>query len=366
MKLKPSATGLSQKEEPPRVVRLSTPFGLCQLFRPLAKSSAARPPLNETYQCGKDVTLRFSAREALAAPEQTLLLVLLEIAEEQHLKKPGEHCLDRTDRSEIGTQLWSLLHDASPTPMADAPSTLMLSCSWSELHKRCGSRSRGGAVTESRRASLARLCEVTVWEKSEATRTIRSGRLVSWLVGDDQRVHVALNHRLALALTSPGYAQVLLCERLELDSDAAKLVHAFLSTWLWVNTSGHIGYATLVERLWPNRGTPPPESTHRRRLADVRSALRSVGRLENWEVELGTSVAQVKRTHAKRAVVPGADERKSEPSSKKAGSRGVTAREMTRGSHFKIRNASYAEQPFWKNASADKHLPRNDETCTNL
>ncbi|WP_083292826.1 replication protein C, IncQ-type [Hydrogenophaga sp. PML113] len=334
----------------PRVVRLSPPVGLCQLFRPLTKSRAARPTLNETYQYGQDLTLRFSAREALGAPEQTLLLVLLELAEEQHRRRPVEQRLDRTDRTEIGSQLWTSLHEDSPTPLQDEPATLMLSCSWSELHRRCGSTSVGGAVTESRRASLARLCEVTVWEKSEAARTVRSGRLVSWLVGDDQKVHVALNHRLALALLSPGYAQVLLSERLRLDSQTAMLVHAFLSTCLGQGKTMAIGYATLVDRLWPGQGIHVPASTHRRRIADVKSALRSVGRLTHWEVSLGNSVANVVRVRAKPALAQTAERAKREASSTGKDSPVATAREMTRGSHFKVPSASYAEQPFWKNA----------------
>lgn len=58
----------------PRVVRLAHPFGLCQLFRPLAKDSKPRPVLNEQFEYA-GVTLRFSAREAMGAPEQTLFLV---------------------------------------------------------------------------------------------------------------------------------------------------------------------------------------------------------------------------------------------------------------------------------------------------
>lgn len=66
----------------PRVVRLAQPFGLCQLFRPLAKDSKPRPVLNEQVEYA-GVSLRFSAREALGAPEQTLLLALLEIAQDE-------------------------------------------------------------------------------------------------------------------------------------------------------------------------------------------------------------------------------------------------------------------------------------------
>lgn len=348
----------------PRMVRLSKPFGLCQLFRPMPKDGADRPTLNATCEYG-DLTLRFSAREALAAPEQTLLLVLLEIAYEQHLRRPREQMLDRTDRSEIGALLWSALHTGSLSPLVDAPATLRLSFSWSEVHRRCGSASTGGAVTEARRASLVRLCEVTVWESIASTKIVRSCRLVSWLVGDDQRVHVALNHRLASALLAPDYAQVLLSERLRLRSQTAMLVHAFLSSCLRRGKTIKIGHETLVERLWPADGGEVPQGTKRRRLNDVRAALRAIGMLDAWRVNMGTRVASVHRASSNSAARDGDSENGQEASRANSPvNQGV--REMTKGSHFGIPSSSYAEQPFWRNPSQVKRSPRNDEPGTTL
>ncbi len=347
----------------PRVVRLAQPFGLCQLFRPLAKDRRPRPTLDEQFEYD-GVSLRFSAREALGAPEQTLLLALLELAHEQHRRRPNEHMLDETDRSEVGTLLWSALHAGAPAPLVNAPPTLMLHCSWSELHRRCGSTSLGGAVTETRRQSLARLCEVTVWERIESTRTLRSCQLVSWLVGDDQRVHIALNHRLAAALLAPGYAQVLLSERLRLPSQTAMLVHAFLSTCLGVGKGMLIGHDTLVERLWPSGEAKVPAGTQRRRLSDVRAALRAIGRLERWEVALGATVATVRRIALKASaetastdvLVPRTPERR------RAADQPV--RDMTRAGHFSIQDASIGEQPFWEKLNTRDDLSRNDEAST--
>lgn len=347
----------------PRVVRLAQPFGLCQLFRPLAKDGASRPTLNEQFEYG-GVSLRFSAREALGAPEQTLLLALLELAQEQHRRRPNEHMLDETDRSEVGSLLWSALHAGGNTARDNAPPTLKLHCSWSELHRRCGSKSMGKPVTDSRRRSLMRLCEVTVWEYTESRERMHHCHLVSWLVGDDQRVHVALNHRLAAALLAPGYAQVLLSERLRLPSQTAMLVHAFLSTCLGVGKNMRIGLETLVERLWPSGKAIVPASTRRRRLSDVRAALRAIGRLERWDVELGTTDATVRRlvsrasaeAVSKNALAVRAPEQRTVP--------GETVRDMTRPGHFAVQDASFGEQPFWEKLSTHNNLPRNDEGGT--
>lgn len=347
----------------PRVVRLAQPFGLCQLFRPLAKDSKPRPVLNEQFEYA-GVTLRFSAREAMGAPEQTLLLALLEIAQEQHRRRPAEHMLDETDRSEVGALLWSGLHAGTAAPLVDAPSTLKLHCSWSELHRRCGGRSVGGQVTESRRQSLMRLCEVTVWERVESTHRVRSCRLVSWLLGDDQRVHVALNHRLAAALLAPSYAQVLLSERLCLPSQTAMLVHAFLSTCLGVGKTMSIGHETLVARLWPSGSGLTPASTQRRRLSDVRAALRAIGRLGRWRVESDATGASVTRIVPKPDARTPATEASLVPTVVPRPAAKPPVRDMTRAGHFVVSEASFGEQPFWKKLSARKHLPRNDEGRT--
>jgi hypothetical protein len=356
-----SRTSPPSKVQATRMVRLAKPFGLCQLFRPLPKGHSVRPTLNESYHYG-DLELRFSAREALGAPEQTLLLALLELAHEQHNRRPNEHRLDRADRSEIGTLLWTSLHSGGLQPLAEAPATLKLSCTWSELHRRCGSASVGGAVTASRRMSLARLCEVTVWESVETTKTVRSGRLVSWLVGDDHRVHVALNHRLAAALLVPDYAQVLMAERLQLPSQTAMLVHAFLSTCLRGGHTMSIGYERLVERLWPRDTTAVPPSTSRRRLSDVRSALRAIGGLGRWRVELGHTKANI--TRAVSSTPNPSPEQPMRVDARPETAPTASARQMTRRSHFALPSASYAEQPFWKKPTPDGHLPRNDEVGT--
>lgn len=350
MKSQSSTTKISA----PRVVRLAQSFGLCQLFRPLSKDSSERPTLNESFNY-RELNLRFSAREALGAPEQTLLLVLLELAQEQYLRRPTEHTLDKTGRSEVGTLLWSSLHIGLSNVLADAPATLMLNCTWSELHRRCGSASFGGAVTGSRRKSLCRLCEVTVWESVESTRTVRSCRLVSWLVADDQRVHVALNHGLAAALLSPGYAQILLSERLQLPSQTAMLVHAFLSTCLGVGKSMNIGYEKLVERLWPLKEKAIPASTQRRRISDVKSALRAIAGLERWKVQMGPLVAHLTRTQPKSTAMNLTESAQTKPLITSKPVESVC--EMTKHSHFAIPDSSYSERPFWPVVSSYAPLP---------
>lgn len=176
-------------------------------------------------------------------------------------------------------------------------------------------------------------------------------------MGDNQRVHVALNHQLVSALLAPGYAQVLLSERLRLGSQTSILVHAFLSTCLGRGKTMSIGYEKLVERLWPSKGSAVPASTHRRRLSDVRSALQAVGRLDDWKVELNTAVASVTRTVTRSTALGKAESAQAKALTCAKAPPGPSAREMTKPRLFGVADASYAERPFWPKSSPDKQLP---------
>jgi hypothetical protein len=115
-----------------------------------------------------------------------------------------------------------------------------------------------------------------------------------WLLGDDKRVHVVLNTRLAAAFLGAQYVQVPLCERNALATDVQKLSHAFLCTTVRPGASLRISPAALVARLWPDNDAAP-EGTRRRRLRDSRLALQAVGRLGGWQVLWDAGVATVRR-----------------------------------------------------------------------
>lgn len=340
---------------PRRQIQLYPPVGLSLLFRPLQKTKV-RPPLKVRYGLGNGSFLLFSAREALGVPEQTLLLVLLELAAEQFARRPGDAIMDGTERGEVAQALWSRLHRAPHDGSVRPPETLCLSCTWMDLNRRSGCGS-GGSLNGSRRESLRRLCEVVVWEEGAPKGVTTQSALVSWVVGDDQRVHVALNHRLAAALMGGQYAPVLLTERLALRSDTAMAVHAFLSTCVRRGNTLQIAVETLLPRLWPEEQEPVPPSTSRRRHADVRKALRAVGELANWSVDWVGTKAIVKRTGgaARDAVSPKvADQIAVEP----PGASGT--RDMTLEGQVALFSVDYPERGIPEYSLSDKHLPRND------
>ncbi len=265
-----------------RMVRYHPPMGLSTLFRLLPKETK-RPTLNVSYPLGPDGgALRFSAREALGVPEQTLLLALLEIAQDVYARRPDAALLSRHNADDVAAGLWTRLNRGA----ADADGeTIRFSSSWHELNARCGAAT-GGMNQRLRKAQLQRLCEVVVWEASPDPRhTTRQSYLVSWLVGDDQRLHLALNWRLGSALLGHRYAAVSLRERLDLRTDSARAIHAFLCTCIRAGNNLRIGVETLVQRLWPDDAADAPQGTIRRRRKAVRDALQEVGSLDGWLVE---------------------------------------------------------------------------------
>ena len=261
-------------------VRYHPPVGLSLLFTPLPKGGK-RPVLDVSHDLGNGQCLRFSARQALGVPEQTLLLALLELAGEQYADNASSTTVKAADPRRMPGQLWSTLY---PDGGHGMPQTVMIRTTWKTLNQRCGT-GHGGSITEMRRASLQRLCEVVVWEEEEGGRRhTRQSFLLAWAEGDDRHVHLALNHRLAQVFFGGQYSKVWMHERLRLPSDVAMHVHAFVSTCLRPGHELDIRLSTLAQRVWPPGQAGAPAGTQRRRLTELKRALQAVGRLGHWTV----------------------------------------------------------------------------------
>ena len=267
-----------------RVVHFCQPVGLSRLFRPLPKvADKERPKLDVTYKPkSPGPFLRFTSKAALGIPEQTLLLVLFELAKQQYEAFAEDVILSKKTNCEIGRALWSRLHKRKSFKDEQ---TLRLETCWYELNRRCGSQV-GGTVQAMRVAQLKRLGKVVVWEYAgDDENTVRKSNLVAWRVGDDDRIHVALNCRLASAILGQPYSQVSLAERLSLKRDIPMALHAFLSTTIGHGHHLKIGLECLINRLWPGSADTAPASTHRNRRSDVHEGLVAIGRLDGWTVE---------------------------------------------------------------------------------
>ena len=267
---------------PGRIVPYCPQFGHSRLFQLLPKAQS-RPRLDVSYESPSDGSvLRFSAANALGVPEQTLLLVLLELAKEHFANAPGAVLIAGSSTDMVDQLLWTKLTRGIEDACAE---TIRFATTWYELNKRCGALT-GGTMVELRTKQLERLCEVVVWELSgDFAKTKRQSFLVAQIVGDDKRLHLALNARLASALMGGTYAQVSLVERLALDRDVAMALHAFLSTAIAPGNHLRVGVDTLVARFWSEIPAKTPSGTHRRHRFEIRAALSAIGQLDAWSVE---------------------------------------------------------------------------------
>jgi len=273
------------------MVRLEPSTGLAApLFRVLPKAPT-RPTLDVRWPLGDERVLRFSAREALGIPEQSLLLVLLEIAAFQY-QAEGEACVLSqqigTVQTPLALQLWHGLHVADTRATGR---TIRLMTTWDDVHRRLGC-GNGGSSIAVRRECLRRLCEVVVWEEDLQRRRSRQSLLLFLVEGDDRRLHLALSQRLASAFLGGQYARVSLAERLSLGQDAHQALHAFLSTAIRPGHQLVVNVATLLRRLWPDHNEHVPAGTARRRAFDVLRGLIAIGRLALWRVQLDPERSQ--------------------------------------------------------------------------
>jgi hypothetical protein len=210
-----------------------------------------------------------------------LLLVLVELAQEQFAAYAEDVVLNAQTENEFGKRLWSNLNLKN----GNAPGeTVCVLTTWYELSRRCSSKI-GGSGHNQHKAELRRLCEVIVWEcHQDDKHTTEQSTLVSWIVGNDDLIHLALNCRIASAILGQPYAQISMSERLSLKRDISMAVHAFLSTTLSQGNRLKIGVDKLMERLWPGGAETSPPGTLRRRRLDVRAGLNELDQLEGWTV----------------------------------------------------------------------------------
>ncbi|WP_431273479.1 replication protein C, IncQ-type [Variovorax ureilyticus] len=203
-----------------RVVCHDPHIGLSALFRLYAKET--RPKLDVEYQpAGGKLTLHFRGPDALGLDEQTLMLVLLELAQEWRWS--ADHSFLKSDSPlPEGQTLWKNLYQQTE---GIRPETLWFPTSWYELARRTGKKSYGGSVVAPLKKQLKRLCECVVWERyttEDGDTTEFQSFLMAMTYSDDKRLFVALNVRLSDAIVSHRYMPVSLAERLQLKSTAAK------------------------------------------------------------------------------------------------------------------------------------------------
>ncbi|MFM0488705.1 replication protein C, IncQ-type [Paraburkholderia graminis] len=278
-----------------RIVRYDPAFASAALFQPVFRGF--RPRLDVRFDFN-GIGWRWRGPEQLGIPEQTLLLVLLELAAEQKAVEPGD------ETRQIESDLYQVGE-------VRRPRTAKLTVSFYELCRRLG-RGAGGSAAEQRRAELKRLCEVTVWSKIDDGSEFQS-RLLNWQVGNGTGVTVLLNWRLTEVLFGGHFSVVCLDERLSLKSECARALHCALSLRVRAGTTMAFHIDKLARYVWADAGAHIPVSPRtghrpqsetpaaiaaRRRSRELKKAVTEIAELGAWTVKLTAKGAVQFSRHA--------------------------------------------------------------------
>ncbi|WP_405044929.1 replication protein C, IncQ-type [Paraburkholderia sp. USG1] len=282
-----------------RIVRYDPALAAAPLFQPVWRGD--RPKLDRSFMFN-GIEWRWRGPEQLGIAEQTLLLVLMELAAEQASRAEP---VDEETR-QIESELYNLRENRRP-PTAE------LNVSFYELCRRLG-RNAGGSAVSQRRCELKRLCEVTVWSRHDDGTEFQS-RLLFWQVGDNKGVRVFLNWRLTEVLFGGQYSAVCLNERLSLRSECAKALHCALSLRIRGGATMAFHFEKLARYVWDDVGTrlsakrqrdraaseTPAAIAMRRRRPELVEAIGEIGQLSTWTVKSTVNGAvQVSRRAAGR------------------------------------------------------------------
>ncbi|WP_321893866.1 replication protein C, IncQ-type [Paraburkholderia tropica] len=272
-----------------RIVRYDPALAGAPLFQPVWRGE--RPKLDHTFSFG-GLEWRWRGPEQLGIAEQSLLLVLMELATEQaSFAQPQDE-----ETRQIVSELYDLGEHRRPR-------TAELTVSFYELCRRLGVHD-GGSAGAQRRSELKRLCEVTVWSRREDGTEFQS-RLLTWQVGNKKGVRVLLNWRLTEVLFGGQFSAVSLNERLSLHLECARALHCALSLRIRAGSTMSFHIDKLAYYVWGNveiRSTgkrqqdraysnTPAGIAQRRRRRELTAALDEISQLDSWSVKTTMSGA---------------------------------------------------------------------------
>lgn len=258
-----------------RIVRYDPMLPSTGLFGSVGNGK--RPKLDVKCAFG-GVVWRLRGPDRLGIPEQTLLLVLLEFAEEQY----GQAQQKIHDWAPIETALYRE-PDAQPLTAfhrEHPPALATLCVSYAELAQRCGRTAEGGSAAKQIRRELMRMSEVTIWAVMGNQEF--SSRLLHWRRGDGHGAQVILNARLTEILIGRQYSPVSLQERLALKSDIARALHCALSVRIRPEKTMSFNLDTLAPYVWCEPDVA--DATVRRRRQQLRAALCELDELRGWSI----------------------------------------------------------------------------------
>lgn len=245
-------------------------ISLASLFRPVTRGRRPRG-LVLSAPWGENLTLHFKIHTGLDTKDQSLFLTLVALAGVRGTE------IDKHS-SGVGRQLWLNLNESGDVSY-NGPA-VVIKTSYYELLKEMD-LSMSKASYTSLLESLDRLDGVTF--KGETPDAIHpSQKLVTYHVDKVERnITIVLNSRICQALVG-HYVRIELGERAQLDTDTAKVLHAWICAWCGAGAVKRIGVDNLVLKVWGVDSTSGSTKRGRRRL--LRLALDRINKLPGWSL----------------------------------------------------------------------------------
>lgn len=258
---------------------------LAGLFLSLAPGDYKRGKLDLTYLVGPmGESIRFRAPDPLGAPEMRVLQALTA------LTRLRDNDGNRTVVGEHPTSLAAkvLRRDLSirrvnyddPTP------AILVRTSLRQLASLIGHEPSGGGGLRVIREALERLASVTILVRSAPRagkrRRVRYNLLASYESeeGGANRVHVALNPRITLAILGQAPHAVIDLREVRELSDPAAILHQRLCGWVDPGAQRRVGLDTISSYIWGDTDVANTRSQHRTRALKALGEIASVG----WSV----------------------------------------------------------------------------------
>ena len=245
-------------------------LALAPVFLALQKTRG-RAKLDVTSSFGQS-QLRWRGADALGIGEQSVFLGLLAIAAQQKL---------RLDTSNPGKRFGArLMTQLGFEGTHEVTELFVLRATWSEIAIAAGSRSVGGKNRRDVQMAVRRFAETTLWERRGNKEY--ACRILSWLIGDDDSVFIALNPRATTALLGVQYCHISLVERRGISGEPGKALHAWLCANLRSGRTRRFAVDGLQVHVWGGLCTG---TTLRNRRSRLVKAILQIGKLDKWRCE---------------------------------------------------------------------------------
>ena len=244
------------------------------LFRPLQRGAEKGVSLDIHYKIkAKGFTLWWRNYQVLSIADQSVFLAIHRLLSEK--RRARAFVAPADDNEKALMEMLNVQQDASQRQ------TVMLETSLTEIAKTVG-LSDGGANLKNIAESIIRLSSVVcaVYANDDPGKKFWQANLFSHLKMDSGKVYIAANPMLSNAILVNRNAYVDMQNQRELNSDAAKRLHFWLSGWADEDKLKKIELDHLIPHVWGDMPSADVDVRNRRRI--LRKAIDEVAKLPGW------------------------------------------------------------------------------------